>query len=582
MKIVKIFAGLMIVVGIFFRIWHLNTIPAGLYYDEMDSVFLGESVARFGTDITGAWSPLQLRPLNSLNLNAELPSIFHALAQKIVGFGGAAAHIPNAFFGLMTGVVVIALVKALTGKWSTALLSGGLLLTNPWHVHVSRTAYEAGISIFFQTLIILGFVWFEKSKKLIWKVVSIGVVTFGIFFGFFTYHGAKFTIPAIVLFMTIYLFNKYGKQKLSLLSTVILPLFLCLILGGYYIYLSNHNQLKNRQNELIFSSEFLKSEVDLRRRISVNFPGKSIVINKGTILVEEVVKRYLFIFDTRRLFSQGTEDTFQFSLFVYPYFYLTTLFFLILGFYYCLKIEKYLFLVGLVLISPVTSLITQGYQSIFRSGLTYICLIVVAGIGMGGLIEDLDNKAKKILILGIFGVMIVEMLLFFGNYFGRYPIVTADNHYFSEKLLSGYLGHLDQKVIIISSSPYTLARSIVVYLQLIPSLSISQRVQLGNVGAGEFDLGNITVTANCPKLPISTNLVVISDLAKRDECNFDTKTAIQLASPIDSGTYYFIYNDLLCEEVEIASYVYVININYFDVTNLSSDQLCHNWMRLDK
>src|SRR3972149_8527853 len=97
---------ILILFGLFFRFWQLNAIPVSLYHDELDYVFTGEAVARYGTDITGQWHPWQFRPLHTLNYTAETPVIWHALAQKLFGYGPRNAHTPAAIFGV--GSIMVA------------------------------------------------------------------------------------------------------------------------------------------------------------------------------------------------------------------------------------------------------------------------------------------------------------------------------------------------------------------------------------------------------------------------------------------------------------------------------------------
>ncbi|MDQ3008077.1 MAG: hypothetical protein M3Q81_00600, partial [bacterium] len=142
--------ALLILVGLAVRLWLLPVIPVALYHDELDHVFTGEAVARFGTDISGNWQPTQLRSLETLNQTAELPAVFHAAAQLIFRFGAQSAHIPNAFFGLLSVVLLGLIAFQVTGRKGAGIAVSLALLLSPWHVHLSRMTYEATISLFFQ------------------------------------------------------------------------------------------------------------------------------------------------------------------------------------------------------------------------------------------------------------------------------------------------------------------------------------------------------------------------------------------------------------------------------------------------
>lgn len=584
----RLFYGLVIVLfglGLVLRWEKIRSIPVAMYYDEMDYVFTGEAVARYGTDITGAWNPTSLKPLQAMNLTAELPAVFQAAAQRLFGFGPENAHLVSAFFGMTTVILCMGLAQELFHKKRISLLTGGMMMVNPWHIHISRMAYEAPISIFFQVLVVYGFVLINKSKKSLTSIiVSLGLICTGIFGGFYTYHGAKFTIPALVGLGVIYSLIKNRGLNIKLISLVI-PAALTIILLGNFIKLNDLKVLSGRDNEVIFNGGYISDLVNQRRRLSVKLPGKNILINKFTVLSEVIGKRYAFVFDVNRLFSKGSEDGFQFALFVFPYFYLSGAVFLVLGLIYLWKYHRYssAIVVGLLVVAPVTSLISVGMQATFRSGLTYIIMLLVMSAGGYYGWGYLDKyKAKFVFKSGFILVVCAEVILFGGNYFGRYPVISADNHYFFERLLSGYVKRQPGKVIIYTASPYTVSRSLVAYLGLMPELSEQEKKQfIGS--AADFVLGKrIAVTSNCPRMPDDESITVIAEPGKVKECDLKLvsgKSKISLGSPIDSRAYYYILNDRVCPEEKLPKYIYVNNIEQFEVIKMTDEEFCTTWMK---
>lgn len=558
---------ILIIAGIFLRLWHIRDIPSGYYYDEMDHVFAGEAVARYGTDVTGSWTPLSLKPLASENLIAELPALLHAPFQKIFGYGPRSGHLPNAFYGLATVALIMALCRRLFKSPTLTLLIGGTVAVNPWHIHVSRTAYEAPLSLFFQILFLYGLIIFWSARRL----RGLFLACIGIFFGFFTYHGAKITLPVLVVFAAAYSALTLRRSPL-ILAGLLLPILLISALMVYYLRLGNLQSLANRRHEII-STSYITDLVNDRRRLSLDTPGKNLILNKAAVFTEEILRRYFFVFDPNRLFATGMENGFQFSLFVHPYFYLSGLPLLALGLVHAWSQfrRQALFLFGLILVSPVTSLVSIGYQATFRSGLTYLLLSVIVGLGIYALSVRLTRPLAK---LGIYLILIAEVSVFAGQYFSRYPIISADNHHFFERLLAGYVGRLDQPVTVVTSHPFITARSLVSYLGLMHELSDMGKTQFTNPALDQFALTpRLTVTSNCPP----SSGILVFDPDKYTQCA-STTPAIALGSPIDSRAYYYLVSDPLCTTTPLPPYVYTSSPADLQPETLSDSRFCSTWL----
>lgn len=555
--------------GLFLRFFHLRDIPPGYYYDEMDHVVTGEAVARFGTDLSGTWSPINLTPLSTVNLVAELPSLFHAVFQRLFGFGPQSGHFPNAFFGLAT----VALASAFTYLLFKRPLISGLVAiavaVNPWHVHISRTAFEAPISVFFQLLLLFGLFLYWTPRR---RLTGLLVMSVGIFFAYFTYHGAKLTVPALVLFALTSSFISLHRRPRILLG-LLFPVLLTAGLVIRSLHLQQSGALSTRSSELLTPS-YLASQVDTRRRQALSFPGQYLLINKFTLFTEEVTRRYFFVFDPNRLLAKGVEDGFQLSLFVHPYFYLTSLPLLIIGFIYAAKHfpRQTSFLILLLLISPITSLITISYQATFRSALTYLLLLIFVGLGLYALILHFSRTSVRFIL---FALLIFETAIFAGQYFGRYPILAADNHYFFERLLSNYIARTASPVTIVTPRPYITARALISYLQLLPSLDISTRHQFTDSNRDTFILSpHLTVTTRCPD-PFPTTTLIF-DPQKYADCT-PASAPIALGSPIDSRAYYYLSGDTLCSRFPLAPYVYINSLNHLP-SRLTDFEFCSTWL----
>lgn len=586
--------------GLFIRFFRLNQIPLSFYHDEMDYVFTGEAVARWGTDITGEWSPWQLRPLRTLNYTAELPALFHAAAQLVFGLGPQSGHIPAAFFGLLIVIITATLAFILTKNKMLSILVGVLVATNPWHVFLSRMGYEAIISLFFQLTFIVT-VWLATTKltqKTLIKVGNYFGMLLSIFLGFFTYHGAKFTFVALIAAACLWLFFQKISKIWKITMIISLIGFLAL-LTLHMVQLNQAGALGERDSELL-NTEYLTEIVDERRRLSFSSPFTNLVINKPVIAYEALMRRYASVFDVYRLAVRGAESGFQFSLSVHGYFYLTMIPLSIIGVYWWLKrySKAGLFLLLFLAVSPIASTVTIGYQTIFRSALTYLLLLIFAGGGATAVFNYLfKSKYSYLGIITILTILLIEVVTFGSNYLSRYALVSADNHYFFEKLLADYVNRIEEPVLVVVSNEkvYSQARAVVSYNQLMPELSLEERLQFSDPSVSRtFSFKDTTITGSCPNLEEVREVVQVVDQMMFGRCEYkeflatasaslnDPKQPQRLfaiSSPIDSGSYFFLINDPICNPEEVDNFVYVDDIANYQLQQLSDEEFCQNWIK---
>lgn len=601
-KILIISVGALFLVALFLRFWKLDQIPLSFYHDEMDYVFTGEAVARYGTDITGKWSPWELQPLKTLNITAELTAGIHALIQILFGIGVENGRLPNALFGIGTiGIVGILSHSLLRNKALTFSVMIALAV-NPWHVYISRTGYEAPIGLFFQCVFLVC-LWklteFRNMHKNRFHAVLLLLCLFGsMFFGYFTYHGLKFSLVLMSLAGSLWiLFSGISKAWKLLIILGMFTLMSAMLLRT--LEQNRTGMLGNRQSELIFSSEFLTKIVDEQRRISIDTPVDALVSNKATVLIEAFIKRYLSVFDFYRFFISGYESGFQFSLIVHGFFYLSGIPLLILGLIHLKqkKSQALQFLLLFLLVSPFVTAIQIGTQSLFRSALTYIILNIFIGCGIGNIIEWGSRSKRNLFLSSLIGLCLCIEVFYFGyKYFSEYPLRSTENQYFFEKVLAGYLKHSTQPALVITKpDAFSRARAVVSYLHLMPQLSMNERQQFFAPLPSTFKIRNITLTQDCPDVSAFANTVQLIDPGKFQECKYDvylatSSAAVQknkkiflksLGSPLDGGTYFYMLNDSVCSNSQLRDYAYANTFDQLNVLSLSSSEFCSTWVKND-
>ena len=579
--------------AVILRFWHLAEIPLALYHDEMDYVATGEAIARFDSDISGQWSPLQFVPLRTLNITAELPAVFHAGVQTLFGLGPQTAHLPAALFGLATVVLAGVLTYALSNNHRLAFLVALSLASNPWHVYISRLGYEAVISLFFQLVFISGLWLSVQTKRKDRQLLAVGIMVVGIVFAFFSYHAAKFSMPVFVLAGSVWLWREKTLRVWHRYTTLAILVFTGALLV-FTQFSPGRTLLESRGSNLIFSNAYLASQVDTERRLSLTYSpfSNSWLTNKLAVLITSATDRYLSVFDVYRLFVSGYEGGFQFSLAVHGFFYLSSIPLVLLGIRWWAKAHRkaFTFILTFLLLAPIASTITISYQSIFRSGITYLLMSFLIGAGAYAALQAVSKLRQPTIGIFLLGLLLCMEATWFGfRYFTRYPLVSAENHYFFEKLLAGYVRRVsDPIVVVVEGDPYSPARALVIYNHLLAQLTAAERQQFAEPKRDTYTFANMIVTNVCPEPSASAAAVIVVDSAMLQTCQYDLSNSPEksrkygLGSPTDSRMYYYLLNDTICVGVPLPAFIYNASLDDYQFDTLSNQDFCQRWVQEEK
>ncbi len=228
MKINKILLLLIIILAGFLRFYRLNSIPPSLQWDEVAMGYDSYSVLKTGKDQFGKSLPLFFRSLDDWK-----PAFYEYTAVfpiAVFGLNEFSVRFPAALLGGLTILLVFLLVKEIFPKCrEVALLSAFLLAISPWHLQISRAAFEVTISIF---IFVLANLLFLKSLKN-YKLLLFSSFCFGL--GFFTYHSARVVFPLMWLNLLILFRKKIVFFKKAIINFC-LPFFLLAVVFSPFIF----------------------------------------------------------------------------------------------------------------------------------------------------------------------------------------------------------------------------------------------------------------------------------------------------------------------------------------------------------
>lgn len=218
------FIAFIFVLAIFLRFFSISTNPPSLTWDEAAWGYNAYSLGIDGKDEFGKFLPLTY--LESFgDFKPPLYAYLAVIPVKIFGLNEFATRFPSAFFGTLTTLLTFFLARRIfytsPGSTTLGILSAFILAISPWHVLLSRGAFEANVATFF---IVLGVFLFFASLNNKW-LLPLSIISFII--SMYTFNTARIIAPLLLLVLLI-------SQRKYLLFALKKQLFVSLILGAIF------------------------------------------------------------------------------------------------------------------------------------------------------------------------------------------------------------------------------------------------------------------------------------------------------------------------------------------------------------
>lgn len=331
----------LLIIGIFLRLYKVDSIPPHLSNDEISIAYDAYSIAYSGKDEHGNSYPISFPSYGTY----KAPLYTYVLSPLVRIFGNTelVVRLPSIVAGLLTILVIGLIAYELTSKRQIALWAGVLLSITPWHIYASRMAWEANLALLFLSLGI----WLMMRKKLLFSSIILVISMYG-------YHTEWLLVPLIMLVGGIIYFKK-SVWKFWIVSLILaLPLFID--------YVMHAGPSARAKTELIWST-----------------PGTGLL----DILIM-LIRNYISYLNPKTLFLNGLnilvkDNPFTPGLLLWP---------MIVPIIIGLKKIKNKFFWIWLLLSPVTAALTIGDFSLIRNLNSVIPLVILAAVGL--------NKINKV------------------------------------------------------------------------------------------------------------------------------------------------------------------------------------------
>lgn len=440
------------------RVSKLEEYPSGLTADEAAQGFTAYSILKTSRDEWGVKIPINPRSFG--DYKPPLLTYLMIPTTAIFGKGILAIRLPNVILGSLSVMVVYFLVSELL-KTEKPLFArkdqeeyfpffcAFLLAISPWHISLSRGAFEANLSSFFLPAGLL-FLLLGLKRPLFFVLSS-----FFLGLNLFTYHSAKVVTPLVLMIFLIWKRKEIKRVFVNSKVFLIISVFVLLVFSVVMVIGFLHGAGTRASDIGIFSG--YKEEVYLKRYYSqiLGLPIflTKIFYNKISLFSNELLRNYFSYFSPTFLFTSGAGEATYGMIPGVGVLYLVEIIFLVFAFYFLLKERQPLmiFMFFWLIISPVAASLTRGVGYHANRAATIMPEIqIISAYGLIKMLEKIKAISLKIKYRLCILTLIIFLLIFLETYFFFGPVINSTKMNYGWKEAMNYLKSISTEEIIIS------------------------------------------------------------------------------------------------------------------------------------
>lgn len=402
MKITNIALGIILILGLFLRVFDITNNPPGLYGDELTIALDANSLLKTGQDQLGNSLPLTFR------MGAGRPPVYVYGSMPFVGiFGPSALGVRG--LSVLSGLGIIILLYYISRKLFSqkiGLAAAFIAAVSIWDISLSRGGFEAHLALL---LALLGFYLFLKGKeKPIFYIFS--ALSFGL-----TLHTYPTYKVSLLLFIPL-LFWFTGTKSLFNISKgyFIGSLLIFLILGFVALSQTFIGGSEVRFNDInIFSKNDLKVSIEQKinlERTESNLPDSIVNYfhNKPVEYSKVFIENYLQNFSIDFLILHGDRNP-RHNMATMGQIYAIEILLIGVGILSLVRsrIKILIFLLSWIALAPIATAVVDLPHAL-RSSFMLPPLILLSALGLGGILNLKNRMATAV----IFVIFIAQFLFF--------------------------------------------------------------------------------------------------------------------------------------------------------------------------
>ncbi len=402
-----------LLLALFLRTYHLNTLPPSLFSDEVDAGYQALVFNQNHTDYYGNKYPIHFHSFADYRTSLYIYSI--SFFNSIINNPELAVRLPSAIFSLVS----VYLFYLLTGS----VLAAFLLAINPWSIHYGRTGFEVSGML----MVILAGLYFLKKffRRQQWIYLFLTVFFFCL--SPYFYSTAKLFLLLIGLAILLIWYKNIFKMGF-------IKIFITLIFCGLLLLPMTIDTLHGRAGFRfsyigIFTEPHREQITDNLRYqdARTDHPGEigvatsftsQIFHNKYQLVAQRFINNYVSTFSSQFLFLNG-DNNLRHGFGGFGLLYLIDGVFIILGLF-SIKDKFSLFFLLWLFLSPIPASLTRDSLGPHATRLILMLpsLIYFAFLG----IKRLKSPSLKTAIIFLYCFFLIT---FCHYYYYHYPQDSA-------------------------------------------------------------------------------------------------------------------------------------------------------------
>lgn len=433
---------LILLLAVFLRFWQLGQNPPSLTWDEAAWGYNAYSLGIDGRDEFGRFLPINY--LESFgDFKPPMYAYLDVIPIKLFGLNEFATRFPSAFFGVLTVLITYFLTKRIfwnsKSKELYALLSALFLAISPWHIMLSRAAFEANIATFF----LIGGVWFflagMQEKK--WYIVFSSIFFVA---SIYTFNTARIVAPILILFLGIAFGKKLIENKKQALTAVLVGILLILPILGFIF---------SPQASLRFKEVNIFSDINVIKTTNQEIANDNnsslskIIHNRRFAYAIEYFKHYFDNLSPSFLFIKGDGNP-KFSTQDVGQMYLWDLSFIVTGVFLLFRKRegKWWILPVWLLIGIIPAATARETPHALRIETTLPTFQILVAYGFSQFLFYIKKYARLfktiVIIMGL--LLFANFFYFFRNYIVHYPYEFSGEWQYGYKDSIGYVKSVEE------------------------------------------------------------------------------------------------------------------------------------------
>lgn len=420
-KYTIIILSLIVLFAAILRFWELGSLVP-LEEDEVAWGYNAYSIGVDGKDEFGRFLPHDY--LESFgDFKPPVYVYLDIIPVKILGLNAFSVRLPSAVFGVLTVLITFFLVKRLFStspkKIEYALLSSLILAISPWHIMLSRAAFEANIATFFISMGFWLFLVSIQDKK--WYLI-LSVVSF--ILAIYTFNSPRIVVPLFVVSLAI----GYYKKLLTIKRSVIISLIIAILflLPTVPFLLSPNASLRFKEVNIFSNLDIVKASNEQVKEDNNSNIGK-FLHNRRFAYAHEYLKHYFDNLNPNFLFLEGDNNP-RFSIQSVGQMYLWDSIFFFLGILYLFKLrEKNGWILPIwILLGIIPAATARETPHALRIETTLPAFQILVAYGFVNGVDEIKGTIKKIplktIAISLASVLLFgNMFYFLHDYFNHYP-----------------------------------------------------------------------------------------------------------------------------------------------------------------